>query len=125
MTYQEILKNLDKSKPEEAFFDLAESMDIYEYITEDKLVFYWVKSWICTDTMVGLKVYFYNDKAIAIGIKPYRKYDLQLYWINIKTYEQVRKYIESLIKDDEYNIQVIDNNFDFTSLADKYYFDSL
>lgn len=60
----DIARNIDKSKRNEDFVDLeavqqALGLPVYGYAEQDRLKAFWVERWLCTDTWVGGRMYFF------------------------------------------------------------------
>jgi len=105
----EVLKTIDTSKMERKFVDFHEmcekQFEIYEFLTQPdnpRLTYCYYHRWICTDTEVGIRVWYLDNKPVCISFKPYRKYDEQFYWISPTTFEEVFRYALSLKMDDSY-----------------------
>ncbi len=99
---QEILKTIDTSKMERKFVDFHEMCEkefqIYEWIEqkETRLTHCYYHTWQCTDTFVGIRVWYFDNKPVCISFKPYRKYDEKFYWLDKFSFEEVFRYALSL-----------------------------
>ena len=117
-TINDILSTIDKSKMETKFVDIypmcESEFEIYEYISQPdddvRLTYCYYHSWICTDTMVGIRVWYFEGNPVCISSKPYRKYDEDFAWLSAECFNLVRSYALSL-KDE--------SCFAFTVAADK------
>ena len=125
MKIKEILKNVDKSNSNQDYIDLNDisnelNMNIelpYVNRQDCQIKCYWVACHLCTDTFVGLRVYFLNDEQIAISYQSARKSDENFEWINQNAVEITKKYLMSLaIEDDNYDsISFVDMDEDLSS----------
>jgi len=120
----EILKTIDTSKMERNYADfhaMCESeFEIYEYLQQDevRLTYCWYHTWQCTDTFVGIRVWYLDNKAVCISYKPYRKYDENFYWLSTEDFEEVHRYAQSLVEDGEMKYDLVqDIEVDFTESA--------
>jgi hypothetical protein len=99
---EEILKTIDTSKMEKGYADIhamcEQEFEIYEYLTQEKmrLTYCYYHTWMCTDTYVGIRVWYLDGVEACISFKPYRKYDEKFYWISKEDFEQVYEYALSL-----------------------------
>jgi len=99
LTAQHILKTIDTSKMERTygdFHDMCESeFQIYEYLQqseEPRLTHCYYYTWMCTDTYVGIRVWYFDNEPVCISYKPYRKYDELFYWISQDLFKTVFNY---------------------------------
>ncbi len=105
MKISDIINNVDKSdkfKEYVGIYHIAESMQIYDVYThedQERLTSYYVVSWHCTDTKVGMKVYFFDDKPVAISMQTCRKCDEDIEWLSSEDYDSVKKYVLSFRED--------------------------
>lgn len=106
---QKILNTIDLSKmvKDISFQEMCEEFEIYDWIYQDdkniRLTYCYYHQWICTDTLVGIRVWYFDNKPVCISWKPYRKYDETFAWINNESYEKVKEYAFSLINIPETN----------------------
>lgn len=106
MNAQEILKTIDTSKMERTYVDFYEmcerEFEIYEHLQqkEQRLTYCYYHTWQCTDTFVGIRVWYLDDKPVCISFKPYRKYYEKFYWLDNSSYEEVFRYALSLKMDE-------------------------
>lgn len=113
----EILKTIDTSKMETkdvGFYGMCESeFEIYEWLTQPKdnerLTYCYYHRWICTDTEVGIRVWYFDNKPVCISWQSYRKSNETFGWISKEDFENVRKYAISLLKDNEFEVDIIDD----------------
>lgn len=108
MKLKDIIANLDKSDQSSDYVDLEDMMTEVNYtssgfaweIKQDKdnprLKCYWIANHICTDTWVGLRAYFLDDKLVCCSHQAGRKCDEHFEWVSLESKLQVREYIKSL-----------------------------
>ena len=112
----EIIKTIDTSKMERqvvSFYEMCESeFEIYEYLEQPKdnerLTYCYYHRWICTDTEVGIRVWYFDNEPVCISWQPYRKSDESFGWISKDKFNQVRNYALSL-KDDSLDVDIVDD----------------
>jgi len=109
MNVENILKTIDRSQMERAYVDFHEmcekEFEIYEYLTQTqvplRLTYCYYHTWMCTDTYVGIRAWYFDGEPVCISYKPYRKSNEKFYWINKESFENVFKYAISLKMDEE------------------------
>ena len=109
---QKILDNKDNLEEDKWFYpqDLLDNFQIYESIsTDDRLTKKWFERWTCTDTQVGIAVYFLDDEIVCISFQPYRKSDEEFWFVSEESGKKVREYLWSLTSKDEVGFNLIDN----------------
>ena len=103
MNIDKIIAEIDKSQMNYDFYDMFNLFEELELgihnINEPENIkisfcYYW--SWMCTDTYVGIRVWYYNNESVAISFQPYRKSKETFYWINKYCFDKVYKYVLSL-----------------------------
>ena len=114
ITVDSILNMIDTSKMESYIYDICENQfQIYDYPDQgenSRLTYCYLHRWICTDTEVGIRVWYFDNKPVCISWKPYRKYDESYGWISKDGFVSVKSYIHSLIDNSEDNsINIIDD----------------
>lgn len=60
-----------------------------------------IERWLCTDTMVGTAVYFFDDKPVAVSWQSARKNDTELQFFSKEDAVAVREFLYSLVHKDE------------------------
>lgn len=118
-TIKDYLDNLDKSGPNDVWMDdFAWQFDIgYMYGEIKRMKSYFAYSWICTDTEVGLRMYFLDDEFVCASFQPGRKSDETFYWVSKDTREKVLQAVLETIKETENrNFELIDWNLDISSI---------
>ena len=117
---QEILKTIDTSKMNRTYCDFhdmcEQEFDIYEYLQQDeiRLTYCYYHTWMCTDTYVGVRVWYLDNNVVCISFKPYRKSDEIFYWLSVQNFEEVHRYAQSLREPDNptyKTVQDIDEDF--------------
>lgn len=78
MNLQYILDNLDKSgnnSSEIAWETLHRlfKLPIENWYNQSRITSYYISNWICTDTIIGNKAYFFDGIPFAISFQKYRK----------------------------------------------------
>ncbi len=111
---QTILENKENLKEEKWFYpeDLLSEYQIYEYleVNDDKrLQKKWFKSWICTDTEVGISVYFLDGEVVCVSWQPYRKSDEEFWFISEELGNKLHDYFLSLIEKDKTQFRLLDS----------------
>ena len=103
ITTDEIIKTIDTSKMEK-FLDLdgiCDELDIYEYVYQpeenQKLTYCFYQKWICSDTEVGIKVWYLDNKPVCISWKEDWKCRESFGWISSDSFFNTRTYLRSLI----------------------------
>ena len=110
MTIAEIVQKVNKTKEfEEKVYltNFAEKVfDLYpdEWIEETRLTSYYLSDWQCTDTRVGYRVYYFDDKPVAIGHQLARKTGNWIEWLSEEDYYKVKDYVLTFV---EKNIETI------------------
>jgi len=107
-----ILQNKESLK-DDKWFDaqpLFEEFNIYDYLSIDnRLTKKWFESWTCTDTEVGIAVYFLDEELICISWQPYRKSDEEFYFVSEEMSSKLHKYFLSFMEEDIKKLNFISN----------------
>jgi len=74
---------------------------------EDRFVAYWLKRRNCTDTWVGVRVYFLDHKLVAVGHQKARKCSNDIEFINQESAVKVKDFILSIRKQESESYPVI------------------
>jgi len=111
---QTILENKENLKNEGWFYpeDLLNQFEIYEYleVNDDKRMYKkWFKSWICTDTEVGIAVYLLDDEVMCISYQPYRKSDENFWFVSEESVGKLHDYFLSLIRKERPKFKLIED----------------
>ena len=119
MKISEIVQRIQKTEQNKDWVDtekLGYDLGIYhmEYVEQDRITSYFFASWMCTDTEVGYRVYFFDDVPVMVSTQTARKSDEEYGWLSLEHAQQVKEYLLSLLhKDDDLNITIVDLDFDF------------
>lgn len=116
ITIYEIISTIDTSKMERqgvSFYEMCESeFEIYEWLEQpqdnERLTYCYYHRWICTDTEVGIRVWYLDDEPVCISWQPYRKSNETFGWISKEKFNEVRSYAFSL-KEDNIDVQIIED----------------
>ncbi|MGN5650352.1 hypothetical protein [Bacillus sp. Brlt_9] len=114
MKISEIAQRLDKSKENESCIDTEEMGEEFgidvPYVNQERLKCYWIGNWHCTDSYVGYRMYFFDDKPVALTVQIGRKYDEEFHWFSLEAATKVKEYLLSLVvkKEEELNIDIWD-----------------
>lgn len=78
----------------------------YEHrcVIYDRIKAYWLMPRMCTDTMVGAAVYFFDDELIGYSNKVARKSDEDFFFISVESADKVLKFFLSLIDNNNFSI---------------------
>jgi len=104
MNWKELIENIDKSKNNRDCIDLMElgsrefdKFDIpWKNEDETPLQAYWFAKWLCTDSWVGGRIYFYNDEFVAVSWQSARKAYEEFNWASKESYKKVGDYLEEI-----------------------------
>lgn len=110
MKIKDIIQNINKEAFDvPAWEELAQLFEIYNlYWSEDKrLCNYVVKSWNCTDTWVGWYAYFLDDEFICFSTQNARKSSPSFKFISVDAKVKLKNYLQSLVEDNDRNIEYI------------------
>lgn len=141
ISVQDILKSIDTSKAvkggwELCIFDMCESeFEIYDYVSqpenEERLTYCYYHRWICTDTEVGIRVWYFDDRPVCISWQSSRKSDEEFAWLSEEDFKEVKNYCLSLLEpkkilfdvaDDKVINKVVEkfNSIDYKQFEEKY-----
>ena len=105
MLIKDIINKIDKNHKVNCidFYSFCENQ--FElYLTSDddseRFTAYWIASWNCTDSSVGYKVYFFDDKPVAISSQFGRKLDEDVEWLSKEDHNNVLNYAKTLIEEE-------------------------
>lgn len=116
----DIANKIDKSPKNESDINFSELGYIFKlnlncfWAESERLKCYWVVFWMCTDTEVGYKLYFLDDKPVAFSHQMYRTADENIRFFNNECSNAVKEHLLELMKDEEdvLNIEYCDINED-------------
>lgn len=117
MDFNKITEKLDLSKTERTYVDVFQmcqsEFDILEYLEQPKenvrLTYCYTHRWVCTDTEVGIRVWFLDDIAVCLSFQPYRKSDEQFHWRSEKHFVRVKNYLSSL-RVEVFDVSILDED---------------
>lgn len=112
----DIAKIIDKSQENESFVDLEQlqqelDLHVYGYAEQERLKAYWVENWLCTDTCVGGRMYFFDGEPVAYSYQSARKSHEQFAWFSQEAAEKVRDFVQELSKE-KLTVNICDINED-------------
>lgn len=122
MKLKEIIEKLDKSEKNSSWINISDiasyEFDINSYFSKesDRIKAYYFLKWYCTDSYVGGRVYFLDDKVIATSWQSGRKCNEDFHWTSKEAYKETRAYILTLVEEEECkseNIQLADFEEEF------------
>lgn len=104
---EDLIHQMDLSKMENGYVDLVsicKEFDIHEYLLQHednvKLTYCYYHKWTCTDTEVGIKVWFMEENStlipVCVSIRPYRKTGDRFFWLSMEAYHKVFDYLNTL-----------------------------
>lgn len=115
----DIASRIDKSERNRDWIDTQEmgyelGLDNVPYVEQERLTCYWVGYWLCTDSWVGYRMYFFDGEAVAFSIQFGRKVSEKFYWFSVEIATKVRDYLLSLIVEEDrgLGVEVCDINED-------------
>jgi hypothetical protein len=107
MKLREAIEKLDKSEKNEGWASPSQlgrqlGVDCWGHYDEfeKRVKKYWIKSWLCTDTYVGLAAYYLDDELVAISTQQGRKYDEEFEWVSVELRHKLRTFLLSFEEDD-------------------------
>ena len=103
---QHYLDTVQKTEQNRDWIDpskLLNELGINHYINSDvpELECYWAITWICTDTAVGLRLYYLNDKFVAISYQSSRKGDEIFEWVSEQIWKDTRNFMIDRLKTED------------------------
>ena len=120
MKIKDLIKNVNKTKQfEDKIFigDFAEKAFDLQYIQnwddQTRLIAYYLGNWCCTDSCVGYKIYFFDDKPVAVSSQLGRKSTEEIEWISKEDFKTVKDYIMSFAEEFEDSPSIVDLEQDF------------
>jgi hypothetical protein len=67
-----------------------------------------IKTWMCTDTLVGYYAIYHRGEFICMSYQPARKERMEFYWLSQEVYNKIRDYIHSIVGHKTEKISIID-----------------
>lgn len=121
MKLKELMDRVDKSKQFEcgvSIYEIAENefniFNIDYNIEQTRLTCFWLGNWYCTDSYVGYKIYFFDDKPVGVTIQEGRKDSEHFEWLSKESYKIVKQYILTFLIEQE------DERFIITDLEEEF-----
>jgi hypothetical protein len=115
MKLKDILQRVNKSeafKDKIYIGDIAERVFDLPYIQnwddQDRLVSYYLRNWLCTDAYVGYKVYFLDNKPVAVSSQSGRKSVEHFQWVSEEDYKAVIDYVMTFADKLDNLIDIVD-----------------
>lgn len=104
----EAIQKIDKSQEETpSWEELADQFNLYlSWSNDERLKCYFLKRWLCTDTLVGVRAYFLDDEFVALSTQNARKSGETFEFASKEKAKTVRDYVYNLIPEDEEEINV-------------------
>lgn len=69
-----------------------------------------VDTWVCTDTLVGVFLYYFDGVPICFSVQTGRKMDKEFLWIRKDMIDQVKEYLRSFTIEDLYMPVCVDQD---------------
>jgi len=66
-----------------------------------------IKTWMCTDTLVGYYAIYFKGEFICSSYQSGRKCDIEFEWVSQEVYERICHYVQSLIIRETRKIEII------------------
>lgn len=118
MKIKKIFRDINKSEDNKSYIDMdiiAEQFnvqfDCYGKEYDERLKAYWAARHICTDTWVGVRVYYFDDEPAALSWQFARKSSEDFQWVSNKIANKVKDWILSL--SDDIDVALIDMDEDY------------
>jgi regulator of replication initiation timing len=116
MTLSDIVSNInfnDKNIESDIGWEyLMNQLNIESYtywFEQERLKAYFIEKWYCTDSHVGLRAYFLDNKFVALSSQSGRKMDEDFRFVSKEDALNLKKYIESLIgENEEFKVEILD-----------------
>lgn len=110
ITLKLAIEQMDKLKNESEWnasifqgaLGFGNTWDAPDWLSE-RLKSQFIHSWLCTDTWVGLKVYFLDGFAVAVSTQTARKSDENLYFLDQHSVQQMRAFCVEVMEHEEHN----------------------
>lgn len=107
MTLREIITSVDRSEGNSDWVSIEDMMqdmsnNYYGYPSQEntRITSYFFSKWYCTDTYVGWRVYFLDEKPVAISHQSGRKCDENFSWMSKEAFDETLSYIKTLYDDE-------------------------
>ena len=115
-TLKKIISEIDfnnkSMETEPSWTELAQEFNLnLDWSNDTRLKCYFIRRWYCTDTYVGRKLYFFDDKLVAMSYQPGRKCDEKFYWTSQEDFKNVKQYLLSLLQPEDIDILDLSKNY--------------
>jgi len=89
--------------------DIVEDTSLIDSETNTRLKCYPLARHLCTDTMVGYKCYYFDDKFVCMSYQSSRKSSETIVgWVSQESSREVKEYIISLVPKKDTKVEVLD-----------------
>jgi hypothetical protein len=101
MKIKDVVSRINKSNPwvlnlDELFCEFDFPHYAYQ-IDSHEFRMYWIQTWMCSDTQVGIAAVFYNDEFIAVRRQFARKSPVTFQWASAEAFEKTRAVLSQMI----------------------------
>lgn len=115
MNLRQLVLKVDTNPLNEAYVnweELSLLLGVYGLAWSDdtRLKSYWLSTWICTDTQVGIKVYILNSMVVAISNQPFRKSKEEFKFVSLDAAVDVKNYLLSLLNTEDLKVELWDGD---------------
>lgn len=86
-------------------FDIHDSVDIPDGVFKEK----YLARWMCTDTIVGISLTYFQGEVACVNHQPYRKSNKDVYWASSAVRDRVRDYIRSRLDVEVEQFKLVDD----------------
>ena len=100
MTIREIVHKVNKTKEFEDTIEMCDfagkAFNLHignNWYEQPRLLSYYIGDWQCSEYRIGYKVYFFDNKPVAISRKLGRKMPEEFEWLSKQDYHMVRNYV--------------------------------
>jgi len=106
-TIRDLVNRIDKNNKQlQSTPNWEELADVFRinnlnYSNDERLKSYYLKAHLCTDSYVGIKTYFLDDKLVAISNQVGRKYSEEFGFVSQEAAIELKKYLLSLVEEEE------------------------
>lgn len=106
----DVVKRIDKFDRNQDWVDTQElgeelGLDV-PWKEQDRVKSYWIGNWYCTDSYVGWKMYFFDDKPVAVSSQLGRKSNEEFEWFDLQIAKEVKEYLLTLLVKEDENLKV-------------------
>jgi hypothetical protein len=115
MLLRDAIKNVDRSPKNTETADVEHFARIFDINMSwdqrfgERVKEHFIQKWICTDTWVGMKAYYFDGEPVAASYQSARKNDVRLEFLSKEAALKVRDFILTLqIEKEEPHIPVLD-----------------